>query len=215
RETSVRPGTLTRGEMREVELADGSKLRADRFVFACGPWLGTLFPAVVGSLVRATRQEVFFFGTPAGDGRFTEAALPVWADHGSRFMYGIPGNQWRGFKVADDTRGPAFDPTDGERVVSAEGLRAAREYVGFRFPGLRGAPLLEARVCQYENTPDEHFLLDRHPEARNAWLVGGGSGHGFKFGPALGELIAGLVLEDGEPDPVFRLSRNPGAWAPK
>ena len=193
--------------MGSVRLSDGTALAADAFVFACGPWVGPLFPDVVGDLVRSTRQEVFFFGTPAGDPRFLEDALPVWADHGPRFMYGIPGNQWRGFKVADDTRGPPFDPTTGERVASAAGAQAAREYLAFRFPALRDAPLLETRVCQYENTPDENFLIDRHPRAANVWLVGGGSGHGFKFGPAVGELVAGLVLGTRSPDPVFGLSR--------
>ena len=182
-------------------------LRADAYVFAAGPWLGRLFPDVIGDLVRPTRQEVFFFGTPPGDTRFTEEAMPVWADHGARFMYGIPGNRWRGFKVADDTRGPPFDPTAGERQATAEGLRAARAYLGYRFPGLAGAPLLEARVCQYEQSPDEHFIIDRHPGAGNVWLVGGGSGHGFKHGPAVGELVAAHVLDHGVPDPQFALAR--------
>ena len=122
-------------------------------------------------------------------------------------MYGIPGNEWRGFKVADDTRGPAFDPTSGERLPTPEALRAAREYLGYRFPGLKDAPLLESRVCQYENSPDEHFIIDRHPAAGNTWLVGGGSGHGFKHGPALGEMMAELILKDREADAVWRLSR--------
>jgi sarcosine oxidase len=195
------------GELRGVTLSDGSQLAADRFVFACGPWLGSLFPDVIGERIRATRQEIFFFGTPPGDRRFTEEAMPVWADHGPRFMYGIPGNEWRGFKIADDTRGPDFDPTSGERVASQESLRTVREYLGFRFPGLKGAPLLETRVCQYENSPDEHFIIDRHPAAENAWLVGGGSGHGYKHGPAVGELVARLVLSGEAPDPLFRLAR--------
>ena len=135
--------------------------------------------------------------------------MPVWADHGTRFMYGIPGNEWRGFKVADDTRGPVIDPTSESRVPSPEALQIARDYVAYRFPGLKGAPLLESRVCQYEQSPDEHFIIDRHPDAANAWLVGGGSGHGFKHGPAVGELVARLVLSGaaGAPDEQFRLSR--------
>jgi glycine/D-amino acid oxidase-like deaminating enzyme len=217
RQLAVRPGAAGReggrGELGGLQLSDGTALAADAYVFACGPWLGRLFPDVIGERVRSTRQEVYFFGTPAGDRRFTEEALPVWADHGSRFMYGIPGNEWRGFKVADDTRGPAFDPDTGERMPTPAGLAAVREYLGFRFPELRAAPLVEARVCQYENSPDEHFIVDRHPAAANAWLVGGGSGHGFKHGPALGELVARLVLTDGSPDPEFRLSRF-GSGAP-
>ena len=207
RQLAAEPLPPRGGELSGVALSDGTRLVADRFVFACGPWLGTLFPDVIGDCVRATRQEVFFFGTPPGDRRFTEDALPVWADHGTHFIYGIPGNEWRGFKVADDTRGPPFDPTNGERVPSPDALRAAREYLAYRFPALKDAPVLEARVCQYENSPDEHFIIDRHPAAGNAWLVGGGSGHGFKHGPAVGELVAKLVLSGGAPDPDFLLSR--------
>ncbi len=207
RQLAARPGALAAGELRDVGLSDGSTVSADAYVFACGPWLGTLFPDVIGPRLTPTRQEVFFFGTPPGDARFTEDAMPVWADHGKRFMYGIPGNEWRGFKVADDTRGPAFDPTSGERIVSSEGLRAARDYLGYRFPALKGAPLVESRVCQYENSADEGFIVDRHPEAGNLWLVGGGSGHGFKHGPAVGELVADAVLGRREPDATFRLAR--------
>ena len=207
RQIAALPASVARGSLAGLKLSDGTSLHADTYVFACGPWLGTLFPDVIGERVRATRQEVYFFGPPAGDRRFTEETLPVWADHGARFMYGIPGNEWRGFKIADDTRGPAFDPTDGERLPTPAGLQAARDYLGFRFPDLRAAPLVEARVCQYENSPDEHFIVDRHPAGENTWLVGGGSGHGFKHGPALGELVARLVLTHESPPPEFRLSR--------
>src|SRR5258706_386975 len=199
------------GALSSIALSDGSRLTADGFVFACGPWLGALFPDAVGARVKPTRQEVFFFGTPSGDRRFTEEALPVWADHGTRFMYGIPGNEWRGFKVADDTRGPVIDPTTESRVPSPGALQIARDYLAYRFPGLKGAPLLESRVCQYEQSPDEHFIIDRHPQAANAWIVGGGSGHGFKHGPAVGELVARLVLTGaagaGAPHEQIRLSR--------
>jgi glycine/D-amino acid oxidase-like deaminating enzyme len=188
-------------------LSDGSSVAADRYVFACGPWLGKLFPRTVGPHFVSTRQEVFFFGTPPGDERYDEGNMPVWADHGEHFMYGIPGNRGRGFKVADDTRGPEFDPTLGDRVVSELGLTEARRYVGHRFPGMKGAPLLESRVCQYENTTDHNFIVDRHPDNANVWMVGGGSGHGFKHGPALGEMVAGLVLKDEMAEAVYRLAR--------
>lgn len=77
----------------------------------------------------------------------------------------------------------------------------------FRFPAMKGAPLVESRVCQYENTGDNHLLLDRHPHAENVWLVGGGSGHGFKHGPAVGELVRDAVLDRAVPSPHFRLAR--------
>lgn len=207
KQLAVAPPAPSRGQLASVRLSDGSQLSADRFVFACGPWLGSLFPEVIGDRVKATRQEVFFFGTPPGDQRYTDGAMPVWADHGTTFMYGIPGNEWRGFKVADDTRGPIVDPTTQSRIPSPELLQKARDYVGYRFPGLKDAPLVEARVCQYEESPDEHFIIDRHPAAENAWIVGGGSGHGFKQGPAVGELVARLVLSNAATDAQFRLSR--------
>jgi glycine/D-amino acid oxidase-like deaminating enzyme len=141
------------------------------------------------------------------DSRYDEGKVPVWADHGDHFMYGIPGNQGRGFKVADDTRGSALDPTSGERVVSEDGLAAARLYIAYRFPGMKDAPVIETRVCQYENTTDHNFIIDRHPENENVWIVGGGSGHGFKHGPALGEMVAQLVLTDTTADAVYRLGR--------
>ena len=195
------------GQWDGLSLSDGTKLQADQYVFACGPWLGKLFPETIGNRIRPTRQEVFFFGTPAGDQRFSDVKLPVWADHRDKFMYGIPGNQGRGFKIADDTRGPEFDPTSGERTVSAEGIKSARDYIAFRFPALKDAPLLESRVCQYENSPDNNFIIDRHPRHENVWLLGGGSGHGFKHGPALGEMVAELVLEHKDAEAVFRLGR--------
>jgi len=190
-----------------LTLSDGSRLKADYYVFACGPWLGKLFPETIGDLVRATKQDIFFFGTPAGDPRFNDTHLPVWGDHREHFFYGIPSSDRRGFKVADDTRGPAFDPTSGERVVNPDTLRGVREHLAFRFPALKDAPLIETRVCQYEQTPDEHFIVDRHPRMENVWLIGGGSGHGFKHGPAVGEMMAELILREREPQTIWKLDR--------
>ncbi|MFZ3342994.1 MAG: FAD-dependent oxidoreductase [Terriglobales bacterium] len=190
-----------------ISLSDGSTVAADLYVFACGPWLGKLFPQTIGPHFTSTKQDVFFFGTPADDTRYNEGSIPVWADHGDRFMYGIPGNEARGFKVADDTRGPEFDPTSGERIISATRLSQARRYLAHRFPGMKDAPLLEARVCQYEDTTDHNFIIDRHPANQNVWILGGGSGHGFKHGPALGEMVAHLILKDRPPAASYRLSR--------
>jgi glycine/D-amino acid oxidase-like deaminating enzyme len=209
RQAEVLPDGLETAPLRSVKLSDKSKLKADLYVFACGPWLGKLFPETIGDLIRPTKQDVFFFGTPAGDTRFTDANLPVWADHRERFIYGIPGNDHRGFKVADDTRGPAFDPTSDERIITEETLRIVREYVAFRFPALKNAPLIESRVCQYEQTPDSNFILDRHQCMENVWLLGGGSGHGFKHGPAVGEMMAEVILRRREADAWWRLSRFP------
>jgi len=207
RQLAVMAEGLEHAIPRGLSLSDGSRLKADDYVFACGPWLGKLFPETIGDLVQATKQDIFFFGTPAGDPRFNDTHLPVWGDHRQHFFYGIPGSDRRGFKVADDTRGPVFDPTSGERVVSPDTLRGVREHLAFRFPALKDAPLIETRVCQYEQTPDEHFIVDRHPRMENVWLLGGGSGHGFKHGPAVGEVMAELILGGGEPGKTWRLSR--------
>jgi sarcosine oxidase len=207
RQVAVLADGLEDAPLKKLTLSDGSHVKADAYVFACGPWLGKLFPRAIGHLVRPTKQDVFFFGTPPGDARFSDEHLPVWGDHRGRFLYGIPGGDRRGFKVADDTRGAAFDPTSGERVISTETLKVVREYLGFRFPAMKDAPLIETRVCQYEQTPDGHFIVDRHPRMENVWLVGGGSGHGFKHGPAVGEMLAGLVLKNSEPKACWKLSR--------
>lgn len=207
RQAAVLADGIEGPSLRCLNLSDGSQLEAHNYVFACGPWLGKLFPQAIGKLVQATKQDIFFFGTSAGDPRFGNGQMPVWGDHGDRFFYGIPGSDCRGFKIADDTRGPDFDPTGGERTVDPEVLKIVRDYIAFRFPALKGAPLIESRVCQYEQTPDSHFIVDRHPVNENVWLLGGGSGHGFKHGPAVGEMMAELILKDREPKAVWQLER--------
>ena len=204
-QTKAIPGSVSDNRMQAITVTSGETLTADSYVFACGPWLGKVFSFLTPVIVP-TRQEVFFFGTAAGDLRFSEEQLPVWIDNGKHLFYGIPGNQWRGFKIADDTRGPVIDPTSMERQVSTEGLAAARRYLRLRFPALADAPLVESRVCQYENSTDQNFVLDRHPEAENAWIVGGGSGHGFKHGPVIGQMVSDAVL--GLKGPPGELSLN-------
>jgi len=213
RQAWVRPGAAAGTRLPTITLADGSTLAADRFVFACGPWMAQVFPDVIGRRIVATRQEVFFFGTPAGDARFDLGSLPVWVHIGERFVYGIPGHERRGLKVADDTAGEEVDPTTMDRSPSTAGLARARAILHERFPALVNAPLLEARVCQYEASSDGHFLVDRHPQFENVWLVGGGSGHGFKMGPALGEHVAALVQGKAAVHSLFayqRLRARPG-----
>lgn len=214
RQAAVVPDGLESARISVLKISDETEFKADFYVFACGPWLGNLFPRAVGELVRATKQDMFFFGTPAGDARFSDGQIPVWADHRGRFRYGIPGSDRRGFKIADDTRGPDFDPTCGERIIDPGTLQEIREYVAFRFPALKNAPLVETRVCQYEQTPDSHFIVDRHPEMSNVWLLGGGSGHGFKHGPAIGEIAAKLILEEREPQALWALERFRRASTP-
>lgn len=199
------PASIANDHLTGLRLPDGSTIEADAYVFACGPWLGRIFPNLLDRWIRPTRQEVFYFGTPSGSTRYLPASLPAWIDFGERIVYGVPDVHGRGLKIADDTRGEPFDPTGGDRIPSREGAARARQMIAERFPELANAPLVEARVCQYENSPDGQLIIDRHPEARNTWIVGGGSGHGFKLSPAVGEIVAKGVLLDGEIRETFRL----------
>ncbi|MGH6964278.1 MAG: FAD-dependent oxidoreductase [Phenylobacterium sp.] len=175
-------------------LADG--LRARNLVYACGPWLPALFPQALGGRIVPTRQEVYHFGATAGDARFSPGALPVWADfNDGAIVYGFPDLEGQGFKFAFDAHGPVVDPDTQSRQVSADGVARARAYLGQRFPALAQAPLIHARVCQYENSSNGDFLIDRAPGHDRVWLVGAGSGHGFKHGPAVGRRVAAHVLD--------------------
>ena len=209
------PGSITNGSLSSVRLEDGSHIDADVYVFACGPWLGRLFPDAIGDAVRPTRQEVHYFGTPRGSERYLPGQLPIWIDFGERIIYGLPDIHGRGFKVADDTRGELFDPTSGNRTPSAEGTARARQLLAERFPELAKAPLVAAEVCQYENSPDGNLIIDRHPQAKNVWFVGGGSGHGFKLSPAVGEMAAAQIVSGKDVPKMFRLERLRDIAKPK
>ncbi len=194
-------------DLQSVKTVSGGDIFAKQFVFACGPWLPKMFPALLGELIHVTRQEVFFFGVPKGDAsqRFGPEDLPAWIDFGD-LVYGIPNLDNRGYKLAIDAHGPEFDPDVSDRIVSIDGLNAARAYLARRVPELATAPVTETRVCQYENTSNGDFLIDRHPAFENVWLVGGGSGHGFKHGPAVGEHVAALLSGKAEVEPRFSLA---------
>lgn len=173
----------------------GDRIVADQFVFACGPWLGRLFPDLLATRIFPTRQEVFFFAPEGGDSRFEAARLPGWADfNDGDVYYGFPDLEARGFKIAHDAHGPRIDPDSGDRTPSDSALADVRAFIRRRFPDLADRPLSEARVCQYENSSNGDLLIDRHPALSNVVLVGAGSGHGFKHGPAVGTYAAQLLL---------------------
>src|SRR5260370_15715139 len=137
-----------RGAVKSVETRMGSKVSAGSFVFACGPWLPKVFPELLGRRIFPTRQEVFFFVVPAGDRRWSMPAMPAWIDVGD--LYSFPDIVNRGFKIANDTHGSPFDPDTGERVVTKGQDTEMRTRMATLFPGLKDAPLVETRVCQYE-----------------------------------------------------------------
>jgi sarcosine oxidase len=189
-----------------LRMRDGSELSAGTYLFACGPWLPKLFPDLLGARIFPTRQEIFFFAPPAGDVSFAPPAMPAWFHHPA-LVYGIPDLENRGFKVSVDKHGPAFDPDTGSRMVSAEALAIARVYIEERFPKLKNAVLTESRVCQYENTSNGDFIIDRHPALDDVVIVGGGSGHGFKHGPAIGEYVCNMLTQSNfASEPRFALA---------
>lgn len=204
-EEAIAPPQSSQSRLDSIQTTSGKKIGADNFVFACGPWLPKLFPDLLGELIHVTRQEVFFFGVPPADKSFKPGALPAWIDFND-LVYGIPNLDGRGFKIAIDAHGPEFDPDTGQRVVSTSGMNSVREYLARRVPLLANAPVTETRVCQYENTSNGDFLIDKHPSFENVWLVGGGSGHGFKHGPAVGEYVAEMMTGKGTPQPRFSIA---------
>jgi sarcosine oxidase len=186
---------------------DGLPQRAEAIVYACGPWLPKVFPEVLGQRIFVTRQEVAFIAPPDGDDSFEASALPGWADfNNGDLFYGMPNLEGRGFKIARDTHGVAFDPDTGDRRISENGAALLRGFADRRFPALTGRPFTEFRICQYENSSNGDFLIDRHPALDGVYLLGGGSGHGFKHGPEVGRMMAELVVHARAADARFSLA---------
>jgi glycine/D-amino acid oxidase-like deaminating enzyme len=204
-EAAVTSPHIKSGKLNSIQTTGGKEIVAEHFVFACGPWLPKLFPDLLSKLIHVTRQEVFFMGVPPGDDSFNAGVLPAWIDFND-LVYSIPNVDGRGFKLGIDAHGPELDPDRGQRVVTTSGLNAVREYLTQRVPRLADAPVTETRVCQYENTSNGDFLIDKHPAFENVWLIGGGSGHGFKHGPAVGEYASEMIMGRGTPEPRFSLA---------
>lgn len=195
------------GKLSELKTANGETISAGTFIFACGAWLPKLFPNELAGRIFPTRQEVFFLGAPPGNRRFGVGQMPAWLHHTHPDRpYALPDIENRGFKIAFDMHGPAFDPDTGSRVVEHPAVSRVRAYLEQHVPELGQAPIIETRVCQYENTWNGDFLIDRHPKFDNVWLAGGGSGHGFKHGPALGEYLSARILNNAAADPRFSLA---------
>lgn len=208
---SVQPpqASAKASSLSSLATSSGESLQGAQYVFACGPWLPKLFPELLGGKIVPTRQEVFFFSTAAGDSRFSPAQLPGWADFNEGdIYYGFPDLESRGFKIAHDRHGSPMDPDTGDRTPSPAALQDVRDFMKRRFPSLADRPLSESRVCQYENSSNGDLLIDRHPSWQNVWLVGAGSGHGFKHGPAVGRYAARLAageIDATDVDVRFRL----------
>jgi sarcosine oxidase len=200
---------LLRAEARPVgaavalsEAAERRFIEADVVVWACGAWLARLFPEHVP--LRVTFQQLVLFEAPP------EWNGPGWVDFDAA-LYGHARVEPFGFKVGPDEDGPEVDPDERPLRATAETVDRARGYLAHRFPSLAGAPVANAPGCHYSLTPDGQFILARHPEHERVWLLGGGSGHGFKHGPALAEHVAAVLAGRAAPETRFALGeRAPG-----
>ncbi len=202
------PGRRAGGRLQAVTLSTGQTVSAQSFVFACGPWHPKMFPEVLGNKLRLIRRAIFFMGTAEDDDRFSFPNCPTFVTRGT---YGFPNIEGKGLKLGPYWDSGPLDPDTGDRTVTADEIRRIHELTDDAFPSLAGQPLLETRVSPRTNSVDAHFIVDRHPELDNVWLLGGGSGHGYKHGIMVGDYAARRVT--GQPtDPVldetFRLKEE-------
>jgi sarcosine oxidase len=203
-------GTRRGDRLHDVVLySTRESLRADAFVFACGPWLGKTFPELLRNRLRTPLGYVYYFGTPQSDARFTFPNLPSYSFPGiTGWPALVPDN--RGFRVRTGG-GPHSDPDTSQRWIDPRNFDRPRAFLIERFPLLANAPLLETRACHYELTVNRNFIIDRHPQLANVWIAGGGAAEGFKFGPVVGEYVANRVLgriEDPELAKQFAISKE-------
>lgn len=173
-----------------VVTGEGGVLRADRVVVAAGAWTGHLLPWL-GEHLRAVGQPVFHLA-PADPGPYQAACFPVFgADISGTGYYGFPVNRDGIVKIANHGVGRVMHPgSETERVVTADDEARLRAFLRETFPGLVDAPLVSTRVCVYGDTRDEHFWIAADPQREGLVVAAGGSGHGFKFAPVIGEIIA-------------------------
>lgn len=181
---------------------------AGHLVLTAGPWLGALLP---GEPLRVMRQVVFWF-RPAGARPFDRGAAPIFiAETPAGYFYGLPAFDARGPKIARHYGAPELTtPEEVAREVSDADEAPVREFMRGYLPGADG-PRSDAGVCLYTLTPDRHFLLGPHPDQTTVAVAGGFSGHGFKFAPVVGEILADLALEGKTSWPIGWLA--PGRFA--
>lgn len=195
-------------KLEAVITESGQRLVADQFVFACGPWTKELFPEFE-PLIKVTRQEVYFYESPANHGG---EDLPIWLEfrEGDHMYYGIPDHFNEGFKLAYDQRDWLLDPDKDRRGVTPAIFEEMSEVVTNRFPALEGAALLRHHTCVYESSLDGHYIMDKAKGLENATILCGSSGHGFKMGPAVGEMVTQHIQDQNAFPKEFLLDRLRG-----
>ena len=176
----------------DVRTARG-RYRAGSLVLTAGAWLARLVPELDLPLA-VTRQALYWFEPAANPERFAPERFPIfiWEDEPGRFLYGFP-DLGDGVKIARHMEGEPTDPDRVRREVSAAETEALRATMARCVPDAAGR-LRQAAVCLYTNTPDQHFIVDRHPAHEQVVIASPCSGHGFKFASALGEVLADLAM---------------------
>jgi len=183
-------------------------IAGDVIVMAVGAWTPYLLP-FTKNFFRATGQPVFHL-KPSEPELFAPERFPVFgADITTTGYYGFPINRDGVVKIANHGTGREMPPDSPERVVTAEEEKSLRQFLASTFPSLADAPIVYTRVCMYCDTHDGHFWIARDPEREGLIVAAGDSGHGFKFAPVLGEIIADAV--EGKDNPLLDKFR----WRPE
>ncbi|MFO0973552.1 MAG: N-methyl-L-tryptophan oxidase [Phycisphaerae bacterium] len=173
-----------------VATASG-EFTAERLIIAGGAWLPALAPGLFS--LRVERQVQFWF-QPREPALFTPARLPVFIHFlADRSYYGIPATGG-GVKVCRHHGGATVTPESVDRVARPADEADVRAYLRAHLPAADG-PLLDALVCLYTHPPDENFILGPHPRNPRVLIAGGFSGHGYKFAPVIGEILADLATD--------------------
>ena len=172
----------------------GREIECDRAMIASGPWSRKLLPFLEDKLTT-TRQELVYFEPPPEQSSlsFEPGSFPIFLELESGF-YGFPIHHAGAMKIANHNKGAEVDPNSAEDHVGEDFIDRCRAFFSEFIPGLADARVRETRVCIYNNTPDDDFIIDWHPQIDGVLVVTGFSGHGFKFGPSIGRIAADLLL---------------------
>ena len=206
-EVNIKENKLTEGN---GVLINNKKITADQYIIACGPWNNKVLPKFFKNITYTSRQEVYFFSVPNRNAEnYGIENMPCWMDLNEKTptYYGMPFHLNKGFKIAYDERSTSFDPDTSDRIPMSKLIERTKKYIYNRFPGLKGLPITESKVCQYENSIDGNFIIGRHTKSKNVLILGGSSGHGFKMGPGIGELVKDVLLNNKKIPSFFNKSR--------
>jgi glycine/D-amino acid oxidase-like deaminating enzyme len=183
----------------------GYEVECERAMIASGPWSRKLLPLLADKLTTTRQELVYFEPTPARSNAFEPGVFPIFLELESGF-YGFPIHHGGAMKVANHHKGAEVDPDSPDDYVGEQFIEGCRAFFAEFIPGLADARVRETRVCIYNNTPDDDFIIDWHPQLDGVLIATGFSGHGFKFGPTIGRIAAELLMSGRTPFSIDRFS---------